>query len=109
MNGKIVYLLGDMTSQKVTSLIAQLQQTVIEVRVPKEDDRFNAVLLCFTEQPYTQEIWKVIDANRNARFIPILFPGGEAPAIFADIKPADFRRDTAQAFAALLVAIERLC
>ncbi len=108
MGVKKVYLLGDVSTQAVSGFIDELKKAGVEVEVPRESGRFNLALLCFTEQPFTNEMWRVIDVNRNARFIPVLFPGGEIPAIYADIKPADFRQNEAQAMAGVLVAIARL-
>ena len=107
--GKVAYLIGDTSHAEVSKLIAALQNANIEVKLASTSDRFDTVLLCLTSADLSREVWKVLDVNQNARVLPVLFDGGKLPAIYADIKPANFAKDPVKGLSDLNAAIDRFC
>jgi|GEM_PF-4322334 len=106
---KRVYLIGDITHAGVARLITDLRVAGVEAIPATEDDQFDVAIFCYTRRDPAPEEWRIVDKNRNARFLPVQFEDGRIPGIFASDKPADFRKDPKAALAALLKAIEKFC
>ncbi len=68
----------------------------------------SVVVLCFTGGDIGDSGWSLISASLHSRvkLLPVVFPGGELPAIIAGVRPAKME-DSIRGMNALGAALER--
>jgi hypothetical protein len=105
---KAAYLLGGSFHAGVIELERDLIRAGVDVRsTGAQPGQYSVVLLCLTEPEPPRSVWKWLDANPQARVLPVLFMGGRLPAIYADIKAANYAANPAKAVQELVAAIDR--
>ena len=109
MGNEQIWMLGDPGHSDVKWLCEKLKEAGRHVRFACPTDYFSVAVLCLTTDTPAHETWLALDANCNAKILPALFSGGKLPAIYADIKPADFSKDPDMALVGLLAAVDKFC